>query len=119
MAQLDGIVLLATGPVGPKDARLRRAQALAHHNGLAVLIARELIGQKLTQQARIAHDYFGNQTIAGMISAARDALTSVDSVRELRHVEAQAALAYWSLMRAVNAPVEVIVIDKVEKPSEN
>jgi CRISPR-associated endonuclease Cas1 len=104
MLDRDGSVLLATGPVGPKDARLRRAQALAHHNGLAVLIARELIGRKLTQQARIAHDYFGNQTITGMISAARDALASVDSVRELRHVEAQAALAYWSLMRAV--PVE-------------
>jgi CRISPR-associated endonuclease Cas1 len=104
MLDRDGSVLLATGPVGPKDARLRRAQALAHHNGIAVSIARELIARKLTQQARIARDYFGNQTIAGMIEAAREALASVDAVRELRRVEAQAALAYWSLMRTV--PVE-------------
>ena len=104
MLDRDGSVLLATGPVGPKDARLRRAQALAHHNGVAVAIARELIERKLAQQACIARDHFGNQTIAGMITAAKEALASVDTVRELRHVEAQAALTYWSLMRTV--PVE-------------
>jgi CRISPR-associated endonuclease Cas1 len=101
MLDRDGSVLLATGPVGPRDARLRRAQALAHHNGLAVSIARELIGRKLTQQARIAHDHFGNETIAGMITATKEALASSETVRELRQVEAQAALAYWSLMRTV------------------
>src|SRR5687768_17542603 len=47
MLDRDGSVLLATGPAGPKDARLRRAQAMAHHNGIAVSIARELIGRKL------------------------------------------------------------------------
>jgi CRISPR-associated endonuclease Cas1 len=104
MLDRDGSVLLATGPVGPRDARLRRAQALAHHNGTAVAIARELIGRKLSQQARIARDHFGNQTIAGMITAAGDALKSADTIRELRQMEAQAALAYWSLMRTV--PVE-------------
>src|SRR5688572_28650752 len=101
MLDRDGSVLLATGPVGPRDARLRRAQALAHHNGIAVSIARELIGQKLTQQARVARDHFGNQSIANMIMAVREALASVDTIRELRRVEAQAALAYWSLMRTV------------------
>jgi CRISPR-associated endonuclease Cas1 len=101
MLDRDGTVLLATGPVGPKDARLRRAQALAHQNGLAVSIARELLGRKLTQQARNARDHFGNQTIAGIITATKEALASVETVRELRQVEAQAALAYWSLMRTV------------------
>lgn len=101
MLNRDGSVLLATGPVGPKDARLRRAQALAHHNGIAISIARELIGRKLSQQARIARDHFGNQTIAGMIDATREALEPVDTIPELRRVEAQAALAYWSLMRSV------------------
>jgi CRISPR-associated endonuclease Cas1 len=103
MLERDGSVLLATGPVGPKDARLRRAQALAHHNGIAVSIARELIGRKLTQQARIACDHFGNQSIGGMITAARDSLKSAETIRELRRTEAQAALAYWSLMRTVPA----------------
>src|SRR5258708_9858539 len=31
MLERDGTVLLTTGPVYPSDARLRRAQALAHH----------------------------------------------------------------------------------------
>ena len=104
MLDRDGSVLLATGPVGPKDARLRRAQALAHHNGIAVSIARELITRKLTQQAHIARDYFANQTIAGMIEATREALVTAETIRELRQIEAQAALAYWSLIRTV--PVE-------------
>src|SRR5688572_16007659 len=85
MLDRDGRVLLATGPIGPKDARLRRAQALAHHNGNAVPIARELIGRKLTQQARIADEYFGNHTIAGMITATRDGLTAAGTIRDLRH----------------------------------
>jgi CRISPR-associated endonuclease Cas1 len=104
MLNRDGAVLLATGPVGPRDARLRRAQALAHQTGVAVSIARELLGRKLAEQARIAEDYFDNPTIAGMITAAKDALRSAETVRELRQVEAQGALAYWSLMRTV--PVE-------------
>jgi len=104
MLNRDGAVLLATGPVGPRDARLRRAQALAHQTGVAVSIARELLGRKLTEQARIADDYFDNPTIAGMITAAKDALQSAETVRELRQVEAQGALAYWSLTRTV--PVE-------------
>lgn len=115
MLERDGTVLLATGPVGPKDARLRRAQALAHHNGIATTIARELIAQKLTQQARIARDYFGNQSIAGMIEATREALTTVDTLRDLRHVEAQGALAYWSLMRTV--PVEFPRSDLTRVPA--
>jgi CRISPR-associated endonuclease Cas1 len=114
MLDRDGTVLLATGPAGPKDARLRRAQAVAQQNGVAVSIARELIGRKLTQQAHIALDYFGNQTIAGMITAAKDALISVDTIRELRQVEAQGALAYWSLMRAVS--VEFPRADLVRVP---
>lgn len=51
---------------------MRRAQALAHHDGIAVAIARELIGRKLAQQARIAGDHFGNQSIAEMIAAAKE-----------------------------------------------
>ena len=36
-----------------------------------------------------------------MIAAVAETLKSVDTVHELRRVEAQAALAYWSLMRTV------------------
>jgi CRISPR associated protein, Cas1 family len=55
-----------------------------------------------------------NQTIAGMITAARDALKSAETIRDLRHTEAQAALAYWSLMRGV--PVEFPRADLTRVP---
>src|SRR5580704_3230647 len=47
MLDRDGSVLAISGPVGPSDARLRRGQSLAHHSGLAVRIASQLIYQKL------------------------------------------------------------------------
>jgi len=47
MLDRDGSVLATTGPVRPSDARLRRAQALAHSSGAALRITRELIRQKL------------------------------------------------------------------------
>src|SRR5439155_23567110 len=34
MLDRDGSVLVATGPTGPSDARLRRGQSLAHHTGV-------------------------------------------------------------------------------------
>jgi CRISPR associated protein, Cas1 family len=47
MLERNGKVLTVCGPVSPSDARLRRAQALAHQNGKALEISRELIGAKL------------------------------------------------------------------------
>ena len=54
MLDRDGSVLTTTGPVRPSDARLRRAQALAYESGAALRIVRELIGQKLAGQERLA-----------------------------------------------------------------
>jgi CRISPR associated protein Cas1 len=45
MLERDGSVLPTTGPVRPSDAKLRRAQALAHSSGAALRITRELISQ--------------------------------------------------------------------------
>jgi hypothetical protein len=36
MLNRNGSVLVATGPTGPRNARLRRAQALAHISGTAI-----------------------------------------------------------------------------------
>jgi hypothetical protein len=41
MLNRNGSVLVATGPTGPRDARLRRAQALAHISGIAVSLTRD------------------------------------------------------------------------------
>ena len=54
MLERSGKVLFATGPVRPSDAKLRRAQALAHSSGAALRISRELIRQKLDAQEQVA-----------------------------------------------------------------
>src|SRR5262245_49951050 len=52
MLDRNGSVLVATGPAGPRDARLRRAQALAFASGVAVELSRDLIDQKMAAQER-------------------------------------------------------------------
>ena len=96
MLDKDGTVLLTTGPVRSSDARLRRTQALAHHSGTAILIARELISKKLIGQADLCRRRIGNVPAAEAITAALDKVPKVKSISQLRLVEAQAAAAYWS-----------------------
>ena len=92
----DGSVLTVSGPVGPSDARLRRAQSLAHQSDVAVRISRELISQKLEGQKRIARDVLRDLTVAQTIAGFRPSLESADSIQEIRQTESQAAQAYWS-----------------------
>ena len=47
---------MTTGPVRSSDAKLRRAQALAHSSDAAWRITRELITQKLAGQERVARN---------------------------------------------------------------
>src|SRR6185437_325819 len=96
-------VLAATGPVGPSDARLRRAQALARQSQVALHIARELIRQKLAGQQQLALNKLSDLTVAQKIADARNALERAKSIETLRLFEAQAAQAYWSAWR--NVPV--------------
>ena len=102
MLDRDGSVLLATGPTGPNDARLRRAQALAIHSGVAIPIMRDLIDRKLVEQARITREVMGNATAAQAITASRDGLPLADTTEAIRFIESQAALAYWSCWRAIS-----------------
>src|SRR5260370_12523630 len=101
MLERDGTLIAATGPVGPLDARLRRAQALNRQTSIAVDIARELIGQKLTGQEQIARERLSNLTVAEAIAQARANLLAADTVEAIRLLEAQAAVAYWSAWRDV------------------
>jgi CRISPR-associated endonuclease Cas1 len=96
MLERDGSVLATTGPVHPSDARLRRAQSLAHQSGAALQIARELIDQKLVGQERLARDVLRNLSVANSIASGRAALGTAQSIEAVRHYEAQAAQAYWS-----------------------
>ena len=101
MLDRDGSVLATTGPVRPSDARLRRAQALAHQSGAALRIARELIGQKLAAQEQLARDRLHASTAAQTISQARSALATAGTIDAIRLFESQAAYAYWSAWRTV------------------
>src|SRR6266566_2472476 len=96
MLDRDGSVLVTTGPVRPSDARLRRAQSLAHDSGAALKIAIELVRQKLIGQERIVREQFQNEIAVETIARARSALMGATSSEEIRRYEAQAALAYWT-----------------------
>jgi CRISPR-associated endonuclease Cas1 len=106
MLERDGSVLATTGPVRPSDARLRRAQSLAHQSGAALQIARELIDQKLVGQERVARDILRNASVTDLIASARAALVTTGTIEDVRRYEAQAAQAYWSAWSdiAINFP---------------
>ena len=109
-----GKVLATTGPVCPSDARLRRAQAVAHHSGIALRIAKELITQKLIGQEQVVRRYFENISAAQAIVAARNALVNVTSSDDVRRWEAQGAHAYWSAWR--DLPISFPRIDRLKVP---
>src|SRR5450631_2543482 len=96
MLDRDGSVLATTGPVRPSDAKLRRAQALAHHSGAALRITRELISQKLAGQEQVARDKLLDSTTADAIAQFKAEVPTGDSVTTIRLIESQAARAYWS-----------------------
>ena len=103
MLERDGTVLVTTGPVRPSDARLRRAQALAHQSGAALRIVRELIYRKLSGQERLVREKLGATLAADSIAQTRLALAEAETIPSVRQLEARAALAYWSAWR--NIPI--------------
>lgn len=96
MLERDGSVLATTGPVRSSDAKLRRAQALAHHSGASLRISRELVLRKLTAQEQVAREKLLDCATADMIVRFRSELPTADSISAIRLIEAQAARAYWS-----------------------
>jgi CRISPR-associated endonuclease Cas1 len=101
MLERDGSIIATTGPVRSSDARLRRAQSLAHQSGAALQIARELIDLKLVGQERLARDLLHNSSVAESIASARAALATAESIEAVRRYEAQAAQVYWSAWNAI------------------
>ena len=106
MLERSGKLLAVTGPVHPSDAKLRRAQALAHSSGAAVRIARELIAQKITAQERVARHKLLDSKTADAVARFRAELPSAESITTIRLIESQAARVYWSAWStvAINFP---------------
>ena len=106
MLNRDGSVLLTTGPVRPSDARLRRAQSLAHQSGIALQLTKDLLDKKLIAQEQLVRDKLKNSGAADRIAEMRRGLPICQSVDALRALEALGAKSYWSAWRkvAVNFP---------------
>jgi len=96
MLDRDGSVLATTGPVRSSDAKLRRAQALAHSSGAALRITRELIKQKLAGQQYVVGDKLLDSSTAQTIARLRAEIDTADTISTIRLLESQAASAYWS-----------------------
>jgi CRISPR-associated endonuclease Cas1 len=101
MLNRNGSVLLATGPTGPRDARLRRAQALAHTSGIAISLTRDLIDRKLAGQERNVRRFFNDESVLAAIVEARERLPTALTIGDVRVLEARAALAYWGCWRTL------------------
>jgi len=101
MLDRDGSVLATTGPVRSSDARLRRAQALAHQSGIALQIARDLVDKKLIAQEQLVREKLRHSTAADRVAEMRRGLPVCQSIDALRVLEALAAKAYWSAWRNV------------------
>jgi len=95
MLERDGTVLATTGPVRPSEAKLRRAQALAHSSGAALHISRELISRKLSAQEDMARHKLLDTATANNIAVFRAELPSSDSINGIRLIESRAARCYW------------------------
>ena len=101
LLERDGSVLATTGRVRSSDAKLRRAQALAHVSGAALRITRELIRQKLAGQELVARNKLLDTRTADTIARFSAELPEAENVESIRLIEAQAALAYWSAWRTL------------------
>jgi CRISPR-associated endonuclease Cas1 len=103
MLERDGSVLAVTGPVRPSDARLRRAQALAKDNGIALDISKKLVRQKLIAQEKLIREKLNDSKAAELIAANQIGIRESQTIESLRLSESRAALAYWSAWR--NVPI--------------
>ena len=95
MLDRRGKVLTVTGPVAPSDSKLRRSQALALGNGIALKISKELISQKLAGQELLVRDMLHDSLTADAIARFRDLLSGAESIERVTLIEALAAKSYW------------------------
>ena len=91
----DGTPRLASTPRMTDDARLRRTQALAPERPYGHDIAHELLGAKLSGQARLLASRFGDHDTACTILDLADALRGAETIEDARQLEASAAALYF------------------------
>jgi CRISPR-associated endonuclease Cas1 len=97
----DGTLITVGASSGLNDVRLRRAQALALENGIAIQISRKLIQQKIDAQAdvlRIIPD--SGEAIYDLAQISTN-LIQCQSIDELRYAEGRAAKSYWAAWKSI------------------
>ena len=95
MLDRRGKVIVATGPVAPSDAKLRRSQALALGNGTSLKISKELIARKLNGQASLVRDMLRDSATADAINRFQTELPFAESMESVRLIESRSARLYW------------------------
>jgi len=95
----DGNVIVASGPCGLDDARLRRTQAIALTNEVGLEVAKTLICQKLYNQADLLRNQFKADDQILAIRSLRAQAENASTLDELRVFEARAGAAYWQTWR--------------------
>lgn len=95
LLQRDGRILSVCGPASPSQARLRRAQALAHHTGKAREISRKLISVKLEGEESVLREQLQQPAVANLIARLRERLAGAENLDRVRYLEAEAAKNYW------------------------
>jgi len=102
MLDRDGSVLVTTVPVRSSNPKLRRAQAMAMQNGVALRISRELIDRKLAGQEKVAIEKLKDESAASTIRQLRAEIAETESLDAVRLVESKAAKIYWSAWRTLS-----------------
>ena len=91
----DGTVQLASTPRMTDDARLRRTQALAPFEPYGMDVARWLMSRKIVGQGKLVLRRFGDSVTAETIGDLALATEWVQTIDELRQLEASAAALYF------------------------
>ena len=91
----DGTAQLASTPRMTDDARLRRTQALAPFEPYGIDVARWLMSRKITGQGKLVLRRFDDSMTAETIGDLDLATEGIETIDELRQLEASAAALYF------------------------
>jgi CRISPR-associated endonuclease Cas1 len=91
----DGTAQFVSTPRMTDDARLRRTQALAPFEPYGLDVARWLMSRKIMGQGKLALRRFGDSVTAETIGSLALATEGVETIDELRQLEASAAALYF------------------------
>ena len=91
----DDAPLLTSVPRATDDARLRRMQAVAPDLPVGLDLARFLIAEKITGEARVLTAHFGAHDEASTLLELAGVAETATTIDEVRQVEATAAACYF------------------------